>query len=160
VFRSLDGKGLGRPKAWVQKGLGCPKAWVQGSLTGPGIQSLDFDTRVENLGSRKARVYQCFFLLSGFTGVAWKPVGELYWVMLEWVLNDPAGPLPPFLPCLRSMCRIDWEFLGRGTLLGNVGVGVQCPACAFSPRSLPFHSRSLRSLLLLGSWMGFVGISD
>ena len=54
-------KGLGRPKVWVQKSLGCPKAWVQGSLTGPGIQSWDSDTRVENLGSRKAREYQCCF---------------------------------------------------------------------------------------------------
>ena len=69
--------------------------------------------------------------------------GELYWVMLEWVLDDPAVPPPRFLPFLRSMCRIDWESFARGTLLGNVGVGVQCPACAFSPRSLPFHSRSL-----------------
>ena len=43
---------------------------------------MDSDTRVENLGSRKAWEYQCFFLLSEFTGVAWKLVGELYWVMV------------------------------------------------------------------------------
>ena len=87
--------------------------------------------------------------------------GELYWVMLEWVLDDPAVPPPPFLPSLRSMCRIDWESLARGTLLGNVGVGVQWPACAPSPRALPLHSRSLRSLLLLGSWMVLLaGILD
>ena len=119
MFRSSDGKGLGRPKAWVQKGLGCPKAWVQGSLRGPEsrVWILKLETKI-------AREYQCFLSFSGFTRVAWKPVGELYWVMLEWVLNDPAVPLPPFLPCIRSMCRIDWGFLARGTLLSNVGVGV------------------------------------
>jgi hypothetical protein len=51
---------------------------------------------VEKLGSTSV------VLLSEFTGVAWKPVGELYWVMLEWVLDDPAVPPPPFLPSLAS----------------------------------------------------------
>ena len=156
MFKSPDGKGRG-----------CSKAWVQDSLK-IGVTSSGFRAWILTLGLKisgvEKLVIPVFFCSLSSTGVAGEVIvcffGELYWVMLEWVLNDLAGPLPPFLPCLRSMCRIDWEFLGRGTLLGNVGVGVQCPACAFSPRSLPFHPRSLRSLLLLGSWMGFVGISD
>jgi hypothetical protein len=51
-------------KVWVVLKSGFKKVWVvrkQGSLTGPGILSLDSDTRVENLGSRKAREYQCCF---------------------------------------------------------------------------------------------------
>ena len=62
-------------KVWVVLKSGFKKVWVvrkHGSLTGPGIQSLDFDTRVENLGSRKAREYQCVFAL---------------WVLMGWPGN-------------------------------------------------------------------------
>jgi hypothetical protein len=153
-------------KDWVVLKLGFRKVWVvlklgfRVALRGPEFRAWILTLESKISGVEKLGSTSVFFLFSGFTRVAWKPVGELYWVMLEWVLNDPAVPLLPFLPCIRSMCRIDWGFLARGTLLGNVGVGVQWPACALSPRSLPFHSRSLRSLLLLGSWMGFAGISD
>ena len=97
MFRSLDGKGLGCCKVWVQEGLGCLKAWVQGSLTGPGIQSLDFDTRVENLGSRKAREYQCFFAL----WVHWGGLETGWRTLLGNVgvgVERPGWSPPPFSP--------------------------------------------------------------
>ena len=100
-------------KDWVVLKLGFRKVWVvlklgfRVALRGPEFRAwiLTLESKisgVEKLGSTSV------FLLSEFTGVAWKPVVELYWVMLECVLNDPAVPLRPLLPWNYSPWNATW----------------------------------------------------